>query len=523
MLSLWPHWQEAWVLHRDEHLLVVDKPAGMATQASEDPEVVDLRARLAKWLGGTTLGLAHPADRDASGVVLLSLGKQASRSLAEQLARGLRRTWVVGLGGDSTPRIDGVQAERIARRQERSLWRLTTAARSQPLRRQLADLGRPIAGDRENEGPPASRLLLHAETVRLVHPAASDTLGLEAALPAAFERWLDGSAERLPEHGDELRRRLAEAIDRRYGVARRGDTDAFRLVHGGGDDLPGIELDLYGEHAVLALRSDEACSSREAILDAVEELGVRGIYVKLRPRQANVVVDTRRDELAPRHALRGDDAPDPLVVREGGIEYRVRLGDGLSTGIFLDQRRTREQVRASSGGKRVLNLFAYHGAFSVAAALGGAAATVSVDAAQPALDAAREALVATGADMDRHELVCDDVLAFLERSRRRRRDFDLVLLDPPSYATTKRSRFRAERDYRSLAAAALPCVASGGLLLACTNHRGIVQAKLRRQLRDAARDAGVTLAMRDLAPPIDFPPPPGRPPHLKTVLAEVTR
>jgi len=170
----------------------------------------------------------------------------------------------------------------------------------------------------------------------------------------------------------------------------------------------------------------------------------------------------------------------------------------------------------------VLNLFAYTGAFTVAAAAGGARATVTVDVARAALAWARRNLDAIGADPAAHVVVEADVFPWLKAAARAGERFDLILLDPPSFATTKKSRFSAESDYAELAALALGVLAPGGRLLACTNHRGISRARLRRRLHEAARDAGCEVAqMKDLPDPVDFPPEPGAEPHLKSVLVTV--
>jgi 23S rRNA (cytosine1962-C5)-methyltransferase len=177
-------------------------------------------------------------------------------------------------------------------------------------------------------------------------------------------------------------------------------------------------------------------------------------------------------------------------------------------------------VRELADAKRVLNLFAYCGAFTVAAAAGGAARTVSVDASGAALERAARNLRRWGADA--HQLLREDVAACLRRFRRRGERFDLVVLDPPSFSTTRRSTFRAARDYADLAELAFGCVAPGGALFASTAHRRIGSARLRASLEQAAGAAGKAIAgMEHVAPPGDHPPAPGEMPHLKTFVAFV--
>jgi 23S rRNA (cytosine1962-C5)-methyltransferase len=253
-------------------------------------------------------------------------------------------------------------------------------------------------------------------------------------------------------------------------------------------------------------------------LDAVAELGFAGVYLKRRPKHASVVADTRRDAIAPSEPQRGHAAPDPLTVCELGLPYLVRLGDGLSTGLFLDQRAARAWLREACAGKRVLNLFAYHGGFTVAAVAGGARETVSVDASGVALERAAENLALHDADRERHQLVRGDASAYLRKAAAGE-PFDVIVLDPPSFATTRRSTFRATRDYRPLAAACMRCLAPSGILFASTNHRGITRAKLRRHLEQAADDAGRRIVtMTDFADPLDFPAAPGKECHLTRVM-----
>jgi 23S rRNA (cytosine1962-C5)-methyltransferase len=326
----------------------------------------------------------------------------------------------------------------------------------------------------------------------------------------------------LPADACALEARLRAAADRRYGIAHLEGTTALRIANGAGDGLPGVDVDVYGDHLVVALSSDEALALREAVIDAAAALGAAGVYLKMRPKHASVIGDARRDELAPRAPVRGVPAPDETIIRELGLAYRVRLGDGLSTGIFLDQRENRRRVRELSRGARVLNLFGYTGAFTVAAVAGGARSSVTVDVSPGAIAWARRNLEEAGADLARHELVEADAAAWLTHVAPRTAPFDLVVLDPPSFATTKQSRFSAGSDYPQLAGLALRALAPGGRLLACTNHRGIVRNKFRRFLHEAARDSRrEVVQMKDLPDPEDYPPEPGREPHLKSVLVTI--
>lgn len=603
--DLWPHWRAAWILHEDADLIVVDKPAGVSTHAPEPGRSDDAHSRVTAWLEARDaredpsvahdrvyLGIHQRLDRDTSGVLLFTRRKEANRAIAEQFeGRRVKKTYVAcvtGLPRGAGQRQSGVLEHRIAPAQDekggrgparsrtslgtmRALprgarggqeavtrWRLIErvgdrallelsplTGRTHQIRVQLAAEGAPIAGDVAYGGPPAPRLLLHATSLSLQHGGREQTF--HSPVPPAFEGWVRGAAKGPLALGgeagvDAIEAALRDSAARRYGVAHSPGTDAFRILHDAGDGLPGVTVDVYGDHLVVALLGDEATSAREAVLDAAARLGAAGVYVKVRPKHASRIVDSRRDELAPREAVRGASAPESFTIHELGLPFEVRLGDGLSTGIFLDQRENRRRVRELARGARVCNLFAYTGAFTVAAAAGGAIETVTVDVSRGALQWARRNLDAIGADPAVHELVEADALVWLERliaqggsggrtapqsgkggQAARARRFDLIVLDPPSFATTKQTRFSAESDYRGLAALALGALAPGGRLLACTNHRGIVRAKLRRYLHEAARAAGREVTqMKDLPDPVDFPPEPGSEPHLKSLLVTVS-
>jgi len=422
----------------------------------------------------------------------------------------------------------------LERRGDRTMLELSLkTGRTHQARVQLAHAGAAIAGDEEYGGVAAPRLLLHARNLALRHPASGAAARFTAPVPADFARWLSGQDDggAVYDDRDRLDQALRAAVDRRW-VLGRGDgsprtTTAFRLVNEEGDALPRLAVDVYGSWLVAQFYGDNGpwsdLARRERVLDRLTALGFDGVYLKVRPKQSNALDEGRREQLAPRRAVRGVDAPPELEVLEEGLPLVVRLGDGLSTGIFLDQRANRRRVRELATGKRVANLFAYTCAFTLAAAVGGARSTVSVDVSVPALERGRAALGRAGVLAEgRHAFVADDAFAWLARSARRGDRFDFVILDPPSYSTSKRGRFVAETDYAELAAAALGVVAPGGRLLACTNHRGITPSRFRRILFDACRLAGRDVVqLKDLALLADFPVRPGGQPNTKSALLTV--
>ena len=254
--------------------------------------------------------------------------------------------------------------------------------------------------------------MLHASTLAFTHPITGAPVRFTAPAPAELDAWLQHGdpSERIYDDPPSLTRALARALERRWGLGRSDAgpraTTAFRLVNEEGDGLPRLAVDVYGAWLVVQLYGDDGPwadrARRERLLDACAGLGFDGVYLKVRPRQANVLVDTRTADLAPPLPVRGAPAPDPLPILEEGMPLLVRLGDGLSTGLFLDQRGNRRRVRDLAKGGAVANLFAYTCGFTVAAALGGATRTVSFDASVAALERGRENLAHAGVHQRAH-------------------------------------------------------------------------------------------------------------------------
>lgn len=577
---IWPDFRAEHVLFEDEDLIAVHKPVGVPSQSAQPDRPDDLVHRLRAFLAlrdGTSpervyLGVHQRLDQPTSGVVLFTKRSEVNAALAAQLERrGVTKRYRAGVvgwpRGKRQATLDDVLAKgegglmtvverrhagaRPARGQRavtevtlreakdaRALLDLVlVTGRMHQARVQLAHAGAPIAGDGLYGREPAARLMLHAAAIELEHPRTKRRLVVKDPLAdETLAAWL-ARGELGPAIYDDpvaLRRALADAVERRWGLGRGecvghspGEatlrTTAFRLVNEEGDGLPGLAVDVYGDHLVAQIYVSDVWDvpgRRDRMLDALEDLGFAGVYLKLRPKQANVLVDTRREDVAPRLPVRGAAAPDELVVREEEVAYGARLGDGLSTGIFLDQRHNRRLVRESARGARVANLFSYTCAFSVAAALGGARTTVSVDASLAALERGRAGFALAGVTLGRdHVFVAEDVFAWLARTAKKGELFDLVIVDPPSYSSTKKRRFVSESDYGELVALAAAITAPGGRILACSNHRALGRAKLRRMIHEGARAATrEVVQLKDLPEAADFPPPAGREAHMKSFL-----
>jgi 23S rRNA (cytosine1962-C5)-methyltransferase len=244
---------------------------------------------------------------------------------------------------------------------------------------------------------------------------------------------------------------------------------------------------------------------------------LRGIVIRQRASE--------EDERSNVRTLWGSLPPAPLVVREHGIQLYADLQAGQKTGLFLDHRENRRFVEGLSAGRTVLNCFAYTGAFSLYALRGGARAVTSADIGKGLAEAAAANIALNGFDAGRHSFVTGDCFELLSRYAEERRQFDLIVLDPPSFAKNKQSRFAALRAYARLNALALRCVAPGGLLAtaSCTSQVG------PEAFMDMIAAAGASVEKRfqiihEAGQPLDHPVPAGFPEgrYLKFVVGRVS-
>ncbi|MBL0225214.1 MAG: class I SAM-dependent rRNA methyltransferase [Geobacteraceae bacterium] len=306
-----------------------------------------------------------------------------------------------------------------------------------------------------------------------------------------------------------ITRRLQAAISLRHNHAGLDDgTTAYRLVNGEGDGLPGLTVDRYGNYLMIQIYCSGWRAHLGLITRALQDLlKPAGIYEKSRPQQTReleAVSDSKRYG----KLLTGSPAPGQLKVRENGLTFLVSLENGLNTGLFLDQRRNRGDLMTRVKGKRVLNLFAYTGAFSVAAAAAGASQVTSVDASPGYTEWAKENFSANGLKPNQHEFIIGDCLKILGNLVEQKKHFDIILMDPPSFSTTTKSRFTTRGGTSDLVAASLPLLTDGGLLIASSNHQKVDLADYLKELRRGALQAGSELRVVSLfGQPEDFPYP----------------
>lgn len=287
--------------------------------------------------------------------------------------------------------------------------------------------------------------------------------------------------------GSFFQTRLERAITLRAGLPDRKAADAWRLVHGESDGLPGLIVDRYADVLSVQLLSAGIEFWRETLLE---------LLVKLLQPAAMIErsdADVRELEGLPLRMgwLYGQTLDGPTMITEYGLHYDVDVAGGHKTGFYLDQRVNRSIVRRLAQGKRVLDCFCYTGGFAVNALFGGAESVLGVDASAPALDAAAAHVVLNGLDTSRAAWQQGDVFQVLRDLRDRGITFDMVILDPPKFAPTAAQVKKAARGYKDINLLGMKLLNPGGLLVTFSCSGGVSRELFQKIVAGAALDAGV--------------------------------
>lgn len=272
-----------------------------------------------------------------------------------------------------------------------------------------------------------------------------------------------------------FQRRITAAVALRQPLNADPETTGYRLVHGENDGLPGLVIDRYAGTCVLKLDTPAWVPHLQTVLEGLET-AVAPQRVVLRLSRSVQALEDGLYGLKDGVVLAGEPLAEPVIFRENGLHFEADVRQGQKTGFFLDQRENRARVEKLAAGKKVLNVFAYSGGFSLYAARGGAREVVSLDISQPALAAAARNFrlnqhlppVAAAA----HELLLGDAFLTLQQLAESRRRFDVVVIDPPSFARSQTDIPQALAAYRRLVRLGLGVLRSGGTLViaSCTSR-----------------------------------------------------
>jgi len=565
---------EPWVVHEDEHLLAVAKPAGVTTHRADVHSQDGMYEWVQRQRPGASLSVLHRLDKATSGVLVFGKTAAANRTLTDQLTeRTVAKTYELltaagrgsdgagggsagagsgsggglggsaGVGGGSAGagggsggglRVGGVvrvdrpiggaaaltELERQASGPGAQRYEARPhTGRTHQVRIHASAAGLAIVGDTEHGGPPGARLFLHAAAMGLVHPDGR-RLDLAVERPASFDRLLSGDLA-----PDSAALHALVAHEARTALLDPADTDAHLWIDRHHDGLPEARVERLGEVALVLDYRDATGPLPAGWLAALEEtIPLRGVYVQNRPRRGG----------GGRAVRVAGDAPARFEVVELGLRYLVDLeASATSSGLFLDQRETRRELLSSDlAGKTVLNAFAHTGSLSVAAARAGAE-TLTLDLSKRYLAWAEENLRLNGIDPADHDSIYGDALEWMDRLARKGRRFDVVLVDPPSSSTSGRrsgrgsghgsGRWSVERDLGSLVERAITLCAPGGTVYVSSNMRRLTWPRFLEHVASGLAAAGRTATVETRTLPLDHRSGPGEPPYLKAAWLRLDR
>lgn len=276
--------------------------------------------------------------------------------------------------------------------------------------------------------------------------------------------WILTRKEKEQINQDFFESKIKSALHKRKHFYKSNDTTAFRVLNGEGDGLGGLIIDYYDGYYVVSWYSEGIYTFRDEIIAALQKVAnFKGIYEKKR-------FDTKGKYIEGDDFVAGERGEFPLIVKENGVNFAVYLNDGAMVGVFLDQRNVRKQIRDKyAQGRTVLNMFSYTGAFSVFAALGGASKTTSVDLANRSLSKTIEQFSVNEIDYEAQDIIVEDVFLYFKYAAKKKMKFDMVVLDPPSFARSKKYTFSAAKDYKNLLKETIAITENNGIIVASTN------------------------------------------------------
>ncbi len=297
-----------------------------------------------------------------------------------------------------------------------------------------------------------------------------------------------------------IERKLKAAIQQRLHFYQSEDTTAFRVFNGEGDGFGGFTIDYFDGYYLIQWYSKGIYQFKEEIVASLKKLvDYKGIYQKKRFAQDGKYVE--EDDF-----VAGSKAEFPLLVKENGVQFAIYLNEGAMVGVFLDQREVRKLIRDKyANGKRVLNTFSYTGAFSVFAASGGASHTTSVDLANRSLSKTIENFSINGIDYEAQDIIVEDVFNYFKFARKKELKFDMVVLDPPSFARSKKHTFSAAKDYKDLLKDTIAITEDNGVIVASTNCSTFDMKKFKGFIDTAFKESNSRYKlMEEFSLPEDF-------------------
>lgn len=281
-----------------------------------------------------------------------------------------------------------------------------------------------------------------------------------------------------------FKNKIDNAVKFREELFNDNDTTAFRIFNGEGDGVGGLTIDYFDKNYLITWYSIGIYKYKNDILEAlIQSVNYKAIYQKKRFDTKGQYLDDSNDFVC------GKKVNSSIIVKENGVNFAIYLDDGAMVGIFLDQKDVRDTIKNKySKNKTVLNAFSYTGSFSVYAALGGAKITTSVDLAKRSLPKTKEQFEINNIDPSTQNIIVEDVFNYFKYALRKKLLFDLVVLDPPSFARSKKHTFSASKDYVKLLKEAIQITSKDGTIVASTNSANFSMMRFHDFIKQAFKE-----------------------------------
>ena len=477
--------------------LLADKPAGVSTHSPDG-----IREGFVEYLSrkeGEELRVCHRLDKATSGAIVFARTSQAARELGDLFARHEVSKRYLMLTDHQPPLDDEIEIttqidsrsggewfstrpragegnatshfRRLQQAHHHTLWEVRPrTGKPHQIRLHAQQLGIPVLGDGEHGGTPFSRTMLHAAELAFSSESAGRVSHTASAPPPFDDLTLLDDAE--------LTTWLINLDRRRRLFSADGET-TVRLLHDGD-----VRCDLFGSVCWVYWYRKRAPEQSD-----LDRIATFAAAVGATSWKVQVMGDRGGDPQA-RHHYQSDEIADAWTAEEHGLQYRLKAEQGLSPGLFLDQRQNRLWLKENAAGRKVLNLFAYTSGFSLCAAAGGAAEVVSVDTSKSSLEWAKENFALNGLAGDHIDFWTAEARFFLRGCQSKDRRFDVIICDPPSFSRSQEGVFRIEDDLAGLTEQMLAVLEPGGTALISTNYQGWSQAQLESVVGKAATGAG---------------------------------
>lgn len=570
------------MLYEDDYLLVVNKPAGIDAGGLDRQSRPGLAEILSEVRGRSeTFEVTNRLSRYESGILIfgknpaivqhIRTGLKSRRIKLEYTAVVVghmkQKQQTIGTGRESSRGKSARRPERsttntnpsshsasatniksLKNGEKRSIIRCqTSVSTTHALKAQLRSARLRTLGDilHNNAKRPATqdKTCLHLSHFSFFHPILKKKLSFHSKAPESFTNVIDGKFD--------VFRPLQAALVRRLSCYNTRDTDAIRLLSGDQEDVKGLMVEKFGNVIVIQLAdlSPKLSTTIKDIARWYQKLfDVQAVYIWDRSKQHSQAAGEKNSRAAgfsPRGVsnsrtagkmksrvnqsqrsnktgptIIGHAADSQIYIREFDLKFLIRPNDGPAVGLFLDHRENRQRIRSMSKGLNVLNLFAYTCGFSVSAAAGGANKTVSVDLSAKMLDWGKENFERNNLAIESHQFFNSDASEFLKRAKRQEMHFDLIILDPPSFAHGRKRKqdFSISRDLSDLIAASASVLNPEGVMMIATNYRRMSNKGLRERIHRGAHIAGRRYKVMDVPKlPADFDIDPD---HAKTIFVK---